>query len=135
MNHSKSEVAIPVVAALIERDGKILIAQRPPSSWMEGYWEFPGGKLNAGEDPREALARELAEELGVRAEVGAIEEVIAYNYPDRNVLLLFYWCRILEGEPHGMEGQALRWLSPADFGEVEILPADLPIVRKLQGKR
>lgn len=102
---------------------------------MEGYWEFPGGKLNAGEDPREALARELREELGVQAEVGALEEAIAHSYPDRNVLLLFYWCRLIEGEPHGLEGQALRWVSPQDLAEVNILPADLPIVKRLQASR
>lgn len=135
MTNTPSQVAVPVVAALIEREGKVLIAQRPRKTWMEGYWEFPGGKLNAGEDPRQALARELKEELGVQAEVGALEEAIAHSYPDRNVLLLFYWCRILDGEPQGLEGQALRWVSPHELGEVEILPADLPIVRKIQETR
>lgn len=135
MTNTPSQVAVPVVAALIEREGKILIAQRPPKTWMDGYWEFPGGKLNAGEDPREALARELREELGVQAEVGDLEEAVAHSYSDRNVLLLFYWCRILEGEPQGLEGQALRWVSPQDLGAVEILPADLPIVKRLQASR
>ncbi len=120
-----------VVAGLIPEDQKILIAQRPEGSWMEGFWEFPGGKVHAGEDPRAALQRELLEEIGVVCRVGEIEEVIHHSYPDKTVLLLFYWCQILEGDPKAMEGQALKWVSIEELEGQSILPADMPLIQKL----
>jgi len=98
---------------------------------MDGYWEFPGGKVQDREDPRTALARELYEELGARVSVGKIEESIHHVYPDRTVLILFYRCELLEGEPRGMEGQSLRWVTLSELCGVKFLPADLPLIRKL----
>jgi 8-oxo-dGTP diphosphatase len=126
---------ILVVAGLIEREGEILLTDRPPGSWMEGYWEFPGGKVNPEEDPREALARELVEELGIVVEVGTIEEVLHHAYPDKTVLLLFYWCRLLsEEEPRGLEGQQLAWAGPEDLDRFTLLPADRPLVERLKNR-
>ena len=122
---------IPVVAGLIEDEGHLLIAQRPPDSWMEGYWEFPGGKLEEDEDPREALARELHEELGVEVEVGRVEEVIRHNYQDRSVLLVFFWCSIVHGVPVGRLGQSCKWARPEEMLELEFLPADEPLILRL----
>ena len=99
---------------------------------MEGYWEFPGGKVDHGEDPRRALERELLEELGIRCKVEEIEEVIHHVYPDKTVLLLFYWCEIREGEPKGMEGQALKWVTIEEMRTEQILPADLPLIDRLR---
>lgn len=123
-----------VVAGLIERGGEFLIAQRPVGDWMEGYWEFPGGKLEPGEDPREGLARELQEELSIRVQVGAIEEVLLHRYPDRTVLLLFFHCEVIEGEPVGCLGQDLKWVSPEAMREMPFLPADQPVVELLATK-
>ena len=102
---------------------------------MEGYWEFPGGKVHDGEDPRKALERELLEELGVACSVGEIEETIHHVYPDKTVLLLFFWCEVLSGEPHGLEGQALKWVTLEELVEETILPADAPLVERLHRNR
>jgi 8-oxo-dGTP diphosphatase len=126
---------IPVVAGLIEDEGHLLIAQRPPGSWMEGLWEFPGGKLEEDEDPREALARELREELGVDVEVGRVEEVIRHDYEDRSVLLLFFWCSVVRGVPVGRLGQSYRWARPDEMLEMEFLPADAPLIQRLLCRR
>lgn len=123
-----------VVAGLIERGGKFLIAQRPSGDWMEGYWEFPGGKLHPGEDPRKGLEREIQEELSLQVQADEVEEVLLHQYPDRTVLLLFFHCRVTEGEPSSCLGQNLRWASPSEMSEMEFLPADLPVIRRLSIK-
>lgn len=120
-----------VVAALIEREGKFLVAQRPKGSWMEGYWEFPGGKIEDGEDPQSALVREIEEELGIGIEVGDIVELLQHSYPDRSVVLLFFRCRIAQGEPSSKIGQSLRWVSPPEMRRMNFLPADVPIIDRL----
>jgi 8-oxo-dGTP diphosphatase len=122
---------IPVVAGLIEKEGRILVARRPPGSWMEGYWEFPGGKIEEDENPREALARELDEELGVEVEVGRVEDVIRHDYEDRSVLLLFFWCTVVSGVPVGRQGQSHKWAKPSEMLELEFLPADKPLIQRL----
>jgi 8-oxo-dGTP diphosphatase len=98
---------------------------------MEGYWEFPGGKVEENEDPRAALAREVEEEIGVEIEVGKIEETLFHRYPDRSVVLLFFQCRIAKGDPTPKIGQSLRWASPSEMRGMEFLPADLPLVERL----
>ncbi|MCA9426739.1 MAG: 8-oxo-dGTP diphosphatase MutT [Candidatus Omnitrophica bacterium] len=133
-NPNPTSQTLLVVAALIQQQDRILIQQRPPGSWMEGYWEFPGGKVHAGEDPRKALERELLEELGVRCAVGEIEETIHHVYPEKTVLLLFYWCEILSGEPQGLEGQTLEWAKIDELNKERILPADLPLIHRLIDK-
>ena len=111
------------------------MAQRPPGSWMPGCWEFPGGKLEPDEDPRQGLRRELQEELGVCAQVGEIAEVVHHGYSDRTVLLLFFWCRLLAGQPEGRIGQQIEWVTPQEMSEMEFLPADVVLIRKIFEKR
>lgn len=127
-----------VTAGIIEReDGALLIARRPPESWMGGYWEFPGGKLEEGETPEEGLAREIREELAVEAAVGPIFHVKVHAYPEFRVLLLFYRCRLLEGEPPGAAAGGLEyaWAPPARLRDYEFLPADEDVIALLEGRK
>jgi 8-oxo-dGTP diphosphatase len=121
------------VAAAVLRDaaGRVLIAQRPAGTHMAGYWEFPGGKLRADEAPAQALARELFEELGV--EVGACRELLQlrHDYPDRRVELHVFCVERFAGDPRGLEGQALRWVTTCALMDEALLPADRPIVEAL----
>ncbi len=120
-----------VVAGLIERQGEFLVAQRPPGDWIEGFWEFPGGKLHPGEDPRRGLEREIQEEHSLRVKAGVVEEVLLHHYPDRTVLLFFFHCDVIEGEPTSCLGQNLKWISPKKMSGLRFLPADLPLVERL----
>ena len=118
-----------VVAGLVFDDrGRVLIAQRPAGKALAGRWEFPGGKVDAGESAAAALVRELHEETGIRA--GATERVMLYaaTYPERVIWLDVWKLRDWSGEPHGHEGQALEWVEPAHLHEHDILEADAPIV-------
>jgi 8-oxo-dGTP diphosphatase len=122
-----------VSAAIIAReDGHILISQRPSHSRMRGFWEFPGGKLELGEDPRAALRRECLEELGVQVEVGRIYETIFHRVGGSCILLLFYLVRIEKGEPRSMEQNALEWVTPEGMELYELLEADKPLVALFQ---
>lgn len=118
-----------VCAALIARpDGRILISQRPPNRRMSGFWEFPGGKVELGEDPRGALVRECREELGCLVEVGSIYESVFHRSGNHCILLLFYLARVLEGEPQSMENNELAWVTPAEMENYKLLEADQPLV-------
>lgn len=126
---------IHVVAAAIEdARGHVLIAQRPTGKHMAGAWEFPGGKLESGEAPLEALARELHEELGIEVGSGPHRPVrrISHSYPDRDVLIDVWRVREFVGMPRGMDAQALRWCTPDELERAELLPADKPIVAALR---
>lgn len=118
-----------VVAAMIERGGKILAHRRPEGGWGAGMWEFPGGKVEEHEDPREALRRECREELGVEVEAGKVFDVASHRYDDGSVLLLFIWARILEGDPKPLTGGELLWADTKAAAELPWLPADVPIVQ------
>ncbi len=123
---------IHVVAGVIpDGRGRYLLAQRLPGTHMAGAWEFPGGKLEQGEQPRDGLARELREELGV--EVTLCTPLIRYthSYPERRVTLDVWRVDGLRGEPDGLEGQALQWLRPREMLAAGLLPADLPVVTAL----
>lgn len=122
---------IHVVAGALLREGQVLIAQRPPGKHMAGGWEFPGGKLDAGESARAGLVRELREELGVA--VQACREVAhcSHDYPDRRVMLALWLVSEFAGEPQSLDGQALRWVSVAELPEADLLPADAPLVEAL----
>jgi 8-oxo-dGTP diphosphatase len=122
-----------VAGALFDASGRVLIAQRPPGKALAGRWEFPGGKLQAGEAPYAGLVRELREELGV--EVRAAERLVRYShaYPDRTVWLDMWIVSHWSGEPRGLDGQALKWVETALLPEEDILEADQPIVAMLQG--
>jgi mutator protein MutT len=123
---------LDVVAAVIQRGGRILITRRPRGSHLEGFWEFPGGKPQAGETHTEALRREIAEELAVVATVGDRIETVDWSYPDRRVRLTFYYCTV-EGEPRPLEGQEMAWVAPADLRRYPFPPADAQLLRRLQG--
>ena len=124
-----------VAGALFDPDGRVLIAQRPPGKALAGRWEFPGGKLEMGEDPRAGLARELREELGI--DVRAAQRLLRYthDYPGRTVDLDFWNVTDWTGTPHGREGQALKWVRPADLPDEDILEADAPMIEVLLADR
>lgn len=122
---------IAVVAAIIERAGKILITRRPAGSHLAGFWEFPGGKSLPGETDRDALARELCEELGVAATVGEPLELVEWRYPDKHVRIQFFRCAI-DGEPRPLEGQEMAWVLPAELGRYEFPPADTVLLDRLR---
>jgi 8-oxo-dGTP diphosphatase len=133
-----------VVAGLIVGDdGRILITQRRPEQALGGKWEFPGGKVEPGEAPVAALARELAEEIGATVAVGRIWDVLFHAYPEFDLVMLVYVCRIITtspggspgapgGAPRAVEVADLAWVAPGDLGEWDILPADRPLVERLR---
>jgi mutator protein MutT len=120
-----------VAAAVIERDGRVLLTRRLPDTHLAGRWEFPGGKCQPGESLTACLARELEEELNVEAVVG--DEILAttHDYPERRVELHFLRCRIL-GEPQPVLGQEMRWVARADLGDYEFPPADAELIAQLR---
>jgi 8-oxo-dGTP diphosphatase len=121
-----------VVAALIVRDdGDVLITQRREDQALPLYWEFPGGKVEPGEAPEAALARELTEELGVSARVGRIWDVMFHAYPAYDVYMLVYRCTITDGTPRAVEVKDLAWVPPARLRDYNVLPADAPLVARL----
>lgn len=130
-----TERPLITVAAGVLRDtaGRILIARRPPGGHVGGFWEFPGGKLQPGESPAAALARELAEEIGVRVEAATPFMTYRHNYPERSVELHVFLVERYTGEPRGVEGQPLRWVAVDEFPTAGLLEADLPIAEKLAG--
>jgi 8-oxo-dGTP diphosphatase len=120
-----------VAGALFDASGRVLIAQRPPGKALAGRWEFPGGKLHAGEAPYDGLVRELREELGV--EVHAGERLLRYShpYPERLVWLDLWTVSDWSGQPLGLDGQALKWVAPARLHEEDILEADQRMIEAL----
>ena len=123
---------IPVVAALIVREGKLLIARRPEGKHMAGRWEFPGGKLERGESPEEAIEREIREELAASVRAGRVYQAIAYSYPEKDVLLLFYAAAIVSGEPRPVEEAEIRWVTVEELDEYAFAPADERLVQRLK---
>ena len=110
----------------------MLLAERLGDGPFRGMWEFPGGKIRDGESPRAALLRELAEEIGVESGTTASFMRLEHEYPDRRVAIEFFIASDWRDEPEGREGQALRWVRVAELGDVELLPADAPVVAALQ---
>jgi 8-oxo-dGTP diphosphatase len=121
-----------VVAAIIERDGLILCARRGPGRALPGLWEFPGGKVEAGEGEREALVREIREELGVSIEVGEFVTEVDHDYGDFSLKLRAYRAAIRGGEAKATEHEELRWLPAGRLGELDWAAADLPVVAALR---
>jgi 8-oxo-dGTP diphosphatase len=127
-----ARVAILVVAAaLYDATGRVLIAQRPKGRHMAGRWEFPGGKVGAGESERAALERELSEELGVAVAAARPLMRLKHAYPDRDVELSLWIIERYAGTPAGLDGQALKWVRPADLSAEDILEADRPFIAAL----
>jgi 8-oxo-dGTP diphosphatase len=125
---------IVVACALVDADGRVLIAQRPKGKAMAGLWEFPGGKLEAGERPEPALIRELAEELGitVKEECLAPLTFASHAYEDFHLMMPLYVCRRWEGLVSPREGQALKWARPRQLRDYPMPPADLPLISFLE---
>ena len=119
-----------VTAAVIERDGRLLVARRLEGTHLAGHWEFPGGKCEPGEEARACLARELREELGVGAAVGGEVHRTLYAYDDRRLELVFFECEI-DGEPRPLRGQELRWVARADLRTLAFPPADAELIEQL----
>jgi 8-oxo-dGTP diphosphatase len=120
-----------VVAALVrDAERRVLLSRRRADQPMPLLWEFPGGKVEEGEAPTEALAREVREELGCAAEVGRIEDVVFHKYPEFDLLMLVYCCR-LYGEPRAVEVAEIAWVPPADLPRYDVLPADVALCNRL----
>lgn len=117
-----------VTAAVICRNGKILITQRPEGKAHAGFWEFPGGKLEDGEDPIASLHREIEEEIGVRIRIGEIIEVVHHVYHNGTFLILAYLCELIEGEIRHLEVADHCWIDPEQASQYNLLPADQPII-------
>ena len=129
-----SRVIHVVAGALYDAHGRVLIAQRPPGKPLAGRWEFPGGKLHAGEDPYAGLVRELREELAV--DVRAASRLLQYSvdYPDRTIWLDMWIVSDWAGLVASLDGQALKWVEPARLEGEDILEADRPIVEALMSR-
>ena len=113
-----------VSAAVVVRDDRIMLCQRRPGAHNGLKWEFPGGKLEPGESPEAALARELREELAIEVEVGPILDAVYHQYADRDVLVLFYRCAILSGEPRTVDCNAIAWALPEEVPGYDFAGAD-----------
>ncbi|MBI3827347.1 MAG: (deoxy)nucleoside triphosphate pyrophosphohydrolase [Candidatus Rokubacteria bacterium] len=126
-------LVVDVTAALIQdATGRYLITQRRRGTHLEGLWEFPGGKRQAGEDLAACLGRELTEELGGRFEVGAAVDTTEWEYPDRTIVLHFYRCRLVAGAIEPREGQAMDWVAPGELQRYQFPPADAALVARLR---
>lgn len=127
-------IVLVVAVALIDPDGRILIAKRPEGKKLAGLWEFPGGKVDPGETPERALIRELQEELGVDTRASCLAPIgfASHAYDDFHLLMPLYVCRVWQGTPTGKEGQELAWVRPARLGDYPMPPADIPLVAQLR---
>jgi len=122
--------SIVVTAAVVERDGRVLVTRRLKGSHLEGYWEFPGGKCEAGETLHACLVRELREELGVDAIIGAEVLTTSHSYRDKTIQLHFYYAT-LSGEPAPQLGQDMRWVTRDELTRLQLPPADDELVALL----
>ena len=132
MVNSKKSLTV-VAAALADSEGRVLLQQRPPGTALAGLWEFPGGKVEPGETPEEALVRELDEELGICVDASGLVPITfaTVDMPDRVLILLLFGCRAWQGEPAALHATALRWAHPQDMVALPMPPADYPMVSLL----
>jgi len=129
-------VVLVTAAALIDPDGRVLIAQRPDHKAMGGLWEFPGGKVKDGEIPEFALMRELSEELGIETRPSCYTPggFASHSYEEFHLLMPLYLCRAWRGQPQALEHQALKWVRPDDLGAYDMPGADIPLIAQLRDK-
>ncbi|KAA1179259.1 8-oxo-dGTP diphosphatase MutT [Rhizobium tropici] len=134
MSEAGRKIVLVAACALIDADGRILLAQRPEGKSLAGLWEFPGGKVEAGETPEETLVRELEEELGIQTKIACLAPLTfaSHTYETFHLLMPLYICRRYEGIPHGREGQALKWVRPQGLRNYPMPPADEPLIPFLQ---
>ena len=127
-------ILLVAAIALVDADGRVLIAQRPKGKHLEGLWEFPGGKLRDGETPEGALIRELNEELGIDVEHTCLAPLsfASHDYGEFHLLMPLYVCRVWSGVPSGREGQQLKWVRPSKLTDWPMPPADAPLVAVLR---
>ena len=127
---SPTRVLLVVAVALVDADGRVLIAQRPAHKSMSGLWEFPGGKVEPGERPEETLIRELKEELGIRVEEPCLAPLTfaSHGYDSFHLLMPLYVCRRWEGFVQPLEGQALKWVKAQELRSYPMPPADEPLI-------
>lgn len=130
MTKAAGAALIVTAAALIDRDGRLLVQQRPEGKNMAGLWEFPGGKLEPDETPEAALVRELREELGIETDTACLAPATFASEPlgDRHLLLLLYICRKWRGTPQALEAAAIRWVRPIELHALPMPPADRPLI-------
>lgn len=123
--------------ALIDIDGRVLLAQRPEGKSLAGMWEFPGGKVEPGETPEAALVRELQEELSITVKESELQPITfaSFTYPDFHLLMPLYKCQAWSGEVHPSEGQAIAWVPPANLSDYPAPPADIPLFEVLRGEK
>lgn len=126
---------VAVCAAVIEHQGKILLTQRPDNKQQGGFWEFPGGKIEPGESPHASLIREIKEELAIDISIGPVLETVFHHYDWGSVLIIAYLCQWQDGEIQHLEVADHCWVTPDQFSDFEILPADQPILDKITARR
>ncbi len=116
--------------ALVDADGRVLITERPAGKSLAGLWEFPGGKVEAGETPEQTVVRELHEELGIETKIACLAPLTfaSHSYEDFHLLMPLYVCRRFWGTPEGREGQKLKWVRPRDMRNYPMPPADAPLI-------
>ena len=137
-SHQAPADSVPIVlvsaAALIDADGRVLLAKRPEGKKMAGLWEFPGGKVHPGETPEQALIRELKEELGIDTSESCLAPIAfaSHRYPDFHLLMPLFACRRWHGTPAAREGQDLAWVRPQRLADYPMPPADVPLVAMLR---
>lgn len=124
------KIVLVSAVALIDIDGRVLLAQRPPGKSMAGLWEFPGGKVEPGETPEFALVRELEEELGINTWSSCLSPLsfASHSYDDFHLLMPLFACRKWEGIPSPKEGQTLKWVHAKDMANYPMPPADIPLI-------
>lgn len=124
-----------VVAAFIERRGRVLLSQRRPDQSFALHWEFPGGKVEAGEDPRAALVREVREELACTVRVGEVVDVVFHKYPAFDLVMPVYRARIVAGVARAADVASIAWISRSQLCKMTMPPADLPLAKQLARRR
>ena len=127
------KLLLVAACALVDPDGRVLVTQRPPGKEMAGLWEFPGGKVEAGETPEAAIIRELEEELGITTQTACLAPLTfaSHAYDSFHLLMPLYVCRTWDGIVRPLEGQALKWLRPRDLRGLAMPPADAPLIAPL----
>jgi len=128
------KIVLVSAVALIDTDGRVLLAQRPEGKSLAGLWEFPGGKVEPGESPEAALIRELKEELGIDTWKSCLAPLsfASHSYDDFHLLMPLFACRKWQGIVHGREGQRLAWVKPSELRDFPMPPADLPLIPVLR---
>ena len=126
-------IVLVAACALVDADGRVLLAQRPQGKSMAGLWEFPGGKVEPGETPERSLIRELKEELAIDVKEACLAPLTfaSHSYPDFHLLMPLFVCRRWDGSVTAMEGQRLAWVKPNQLRDYEMPPADVPLVSHL----